>query len=162
MTGAQAVKDPRRQGGISLIEVLVSVLLLSVGILGVASLQMYALKVNSEANLQSQASLQVKDLIERVRLNPDDRAQFEVTSTSCREGSTPSGEGFAHSQLVQWCESVARTLPGGQGQVAVTNGSVDVEVTWLERRDRDDPDPDDADATERRVRYSLNARVVND
>lgn len=152
----------RQQAGISLIEVLVSVLILSVGILGVASLQMYSLKVNTEANLQSQASLQVKDLIERVRMNPEDRESFQVTSTSCREGGAPTGEGFAHQQMVDWCEAVARVLPGGQGAVVVNNDSVDVEVTWLERRDRDEAVAEDEDEQQRRVRYGLNARVVGE
>ncbi|TVP53997.1 MAG: type IV pilus modification protein PilV [Halomonadaceae bacterium] len=154
----------RSQGGISLIEVLVSVLLMSVGILGVASLQMFSLKVNSEANLQSQASLQVKDIIEQIRLNPSDRNDFAVESSGCREGSVPGGSGFAGQQLAQWCRSVAATLPGGQGSVTVNNGAVTAEVTWLERRDRDDVVTEGEDANEdtRRVRYSLNARVAND
>ena len=62
---------PRRyHQGISLIEILVSILIIAVGLLGMASLQMSSLRGNQGSYQRSQANLFAQDLIERIRANP--------------------------------------------------------------------------------------------
>lgn len=60
-----------RQTGLTLIEVLVALLVLSIGILGAAIVQLNALKQTDSAMRSSQASFVVNDLFERVRANSD-------------------------------------------------------------------------------------------
>ncbi|MDR3419098.1 MAG: type IV pilus modification protein PilV [Nevskia sp.] len=58
-----------RQSGISLIEILIAVLVLSIGLLGIAGLQTVALSANSISYQYSQAALMVESMAERMRAN---------------------------------------------------------------------------------------------
>lgn len=56
--------------GFSLLEVLVSILVLSVGLLGLGGLQLTALKGANNAHFRTVASIAATDLAERMRINP--------------------------------------------------------------------------------------------
>ena len=59
----------RRAAGFTLIEVLVSMVILAIGLLGLASLQALALKNNKDAYLFSQASLLAYEMGDRIKAN---------------------------------------------------------------------------------------------
>jgi type IV pilus assembly protein PilV len=59
----------RRSAGFSLIEVLVSILVLSFGLLGMVGLQAAALKTNRDARLQSSAIVLAREMAEMMRGN---------------------------------------------------------------------------------------------
>ena len=63
-------RRPLKQQGFSLTEVLITVLVISIGLLGLAVLQAQALKNNSQAYARTQAVLRGYDLAERIRGNP--------------------------------------------------------------------------------------------
>lgn len=60
----------RRQGGVGMIEVLVAILVLSIGVLGYAGLQLTALGNAEDAHHRTQALAIAQDLVERVAANP--------------------------------------------------------------------------------------------
>lgn len=59
-----------RQLGFSLMEVMVSVVILSIGLLGLGGLQMTSLKGSNNAHFRTIASLAATDLADRMRVNP--------------------------------------------------------------------------------------------
>ncbi|QQQ51297.1 type IV pilus modification protein PilV [Pseudomonas syringae] len=63
-----------RQTGMTLIEVLVSVLILAIGLLGAAAIQLNALKYTDSAAMSSQASFIAYDMMDRIRANVDGNA----------------------------------------------------------------------------------------
>lgn len=63
-------KMNRRQRGFSLVEVMVSVLVLSGGLLGLAFMQAQGMKFNAEAYQRTQATVLAYDIIDRLRANP--------------------------------------------------------------------------------------------
>jgi len=63
-------KGPAGQRGFTLMEVLIAVLVLAVGLLGLAALQLAGMKSNHSAYLRSQATIAVYDLLDRVRADP--------------------------------------------------------------------------------------------
>ncbi|PBP92608.1 type IV pilus modification protein PilV [Pseudomonas congelans] len=63
-----------RQTGMTLIEVLVSVLILAIGLLGAAAIQLNALKYTDSATMSSQASFIAYDMMDRIRANVDGNA----------------------------------------------------------------------------------------
>jgi type IV pilus assembly protein PilV len=67
----------RAQEGMTLIEVLVALLILSVGLLGAAALQLNALKYTDSARMTSQASFIAYDMMDRIRANA--AADYTVT-----------------------------------------------------------------------------------
>ena len=71
------------QQGVSLLEVLISVLVLSVGLLGLGKLQLFALKGSNDAHFHTVASILAADLGDRMRINPDGvaLAAYAITSS---------------------------------------------------------------------------------
>lgn len=59
-----------RQRGFSLVELLVAVLIISVGVLGVTGLQMVSLQNNRDALLRTEALQLAYNLMDRIRVNP--------------------------------------------------------------------------------------------
>lgn len=60
-----------RQAGMTLIEVMVSVLILAIGLLGAAAIQLNALRYTDSARMTSQASFVAYDMMDRIRANVD-------------------------------------------------------------------------------------------
>lgn len=127
-----------REQGFSLVEVLVALVLLSVGLLGLAGLQTRGVRDNHGAYMRTQATLCVKDLVDRMRANRpaalagDYDIAFGVVA--------PGGDSVAAQDLNQWQQSLAK-LPGpGQGRVAVDKNTcrVLVDVAWDDSRGAED------------------------
>lgn len=60
-----------RQAGMTLIEVMVSVLILAIGLLGAAAIQLNALRYTDSARMTTQASFVAYDMMDRIRANVD-------------------------------------------------------------------------------------------
>jgi len=74
------------QRGVGLLEVLIALLVLAVGVLGFAGLQMTALNKSNDANHRAAAVLIAQDVIERFELNPSKREEYLKVS-NWKEGS---------------------------------------------------------------------------
>lgn len=67
--------------GVGLIEVLIAVLVLSVGILGMISMQVTAKRNTYESTQRSIATALARDILERIRSNPGEVATYAASST---------------------------------------------------------------------------------
>lgn len=113
------------QRGFTLFEVLVSSLILSLGLVGVAGLQALSLKNNQSAYMRSQASALAYDLADRMRTNVTgansgfyDPAQADAfASCGTTAGCTP--QEAARNDLFEWAQALAVNLPMGTGFVCV-------------------------------------------
>lgn len=144
-----AQRRQNRESGFSLIEVLVAVLVLAIGLLGLAALQASAVRFNHEAQLRSQAAFLAYDIADRMRVNPDpgyNRNSFLDPRPNCDTEFTPDqGQTIAAQDLAEWDNFLACLLPGGEGRVALqliqdpddpdeqTIGDVTVRVQWIDR-----------------------------
>ena len=135
----------RRNRGLTLIEVLVTLVVISMGLLGVAALQMRTLRHNYDALMRSHASALADDIADRMRVN---RVAVRPASGSSEYDAEfgdppelPNDASQALRDVVEWKEAVAARLPSGDGEVVVTEntGLVTIRVRWGERSD----DPDD-------------------
>lgn len=80
----------RRQSGLNLIEILVAALILSVGLLSMAGLQVASLRSVQNATQKQQAAFMVHELLERMRSNRDAALAGDyLASVSCASGSPP-------------------------------------------------------------------------
>lgn len=121
-----------RQAGFTLLEVLIAVVVLAVGLLGLAKLQTTGLRQAHSSNLRTQATLLAYDITDRIRTNRqayiDAGGQYVdppvgVSSMQCAwEDSTVddcSPEEMARFDLAQWQDAIAESLPDGLGIVCL-------------------------------------------
>lgn len=122
----------RAQQGVALLEVLIAFFVLSIGLLGLAGLQMKALQFNQSAFQQSQATVAVYDMLDRMRMNRSE-ATGGSYDTSGWVNSHSSGQ-LADNDLSAWLTNVSGNLPDGEGSVDCDNNSVcTVQIRWTNR-----------------------------
>lgn len=126
----------KQQAGFTLIEVLIAMLVIAIGVLGVAALQFQALKYNHDAYLRSQINVLANDIIDKIRLNNRNVADYEgnytigSTSPACDQLKAPD----AVNDLACWRSAVNAALPpGGAANIAATGTLHEVTLSWTSR-----------------------------
>ncbi|OYW64505.1 MAG: type IV pilus modification protein PilV [Hydrogenophilales bacterium 12-64-13] len=118
------------QRGATLLEVLISIVVLAVGLLGYAGLQTVSLKNNLSAYHRSQATMLAYDVIDRIRADEPNAETYVLAF-----GDTPAGD------LGQWLNLVKDALPGADAQIAFPDPlgtepfTVQVTIRWEDERD---------------------------
>lgn len=116
----------------SLLEVLVTIVILAIGLLGIAGLQANSIRNNQSAYLRSQATLLAYDVIDRMRANV---TLARAGSYSVALGAPGAGGGIAGIDITEWKASLSQTLPSGDGSVVVdANNNATVVVRWVDER----------------------------
>jgi type IV pilus assembly protein PilV len=140
--------------GFSLVEVLVALVVMSVGMLGIASLYVVSIQSGKSAVSRMQAVSLAADLADRIRVNAQAGATYNTSAANstadkgsdkgCIGGSADcSGEDMALTDLSQWSAALQTALPGGTiGAVTYPRGTVEltvgtpntyvITVSWLE------------------------------
>lgn len=129
---------PNRSGGFTLLEVLVSLLILSVGLLGIAGLQLTGLRNNQSAYVRSQATILAYDILDRMRANRAEAQTGGYNITIQGTGDLPSTSGSptqAATDLHRWGADLLALLPAAQTSVNVAaNNTVTVSIVWDDSR----------------------------
>lgn len=73
----------QRESGSSMIEVLVTLLVFTIGMLGLAALQLNSLQGTSDSAQRSQTTWLLQDIAERIRANPEGTAAAYATAANC-------------------------------------------------------------------------------
>ena len=132
MTPRHRNKNADRTSGFTLLEVLIAMLVLSIGLLGLASLQANALKHNHSAYLRSQAVNYAYDIVERMRAN---HSSAVAGNYSIAMGDdAPTGSSIPETDIAQWLGLIAGNLPVGDGSTALNGRVVTVTVQWDDTR----------------------------
>lgn len=122
------------QQGVSLIEVMVAVLMLSVGVLGAASLQLNALRFNLSAGYTTHASFIAYDMLERMRANSAELALYTTAKIGGDCDSSSSNSSIRARDISDFTTAVTCYLPEGQASIQVTDNLAIVSISWSERR----------------------------
>jgi len=103
----------KRQCGFTLLEVLIALLILSIGLLGLAALQTTGLRSNQMASMRTLATEAAYDITDRMRANPTGVAagEYVIGLTQNPGDSGTSATGTALTDLTEWRDNVHR-LPG--------------------------------------------------
>jgi type IV pilus assembly protein PilV len=155
----------KTHSGFTLIEVLISMLILAVGLLGLAALQTSTLRSNLAAYNHGQATQLLYDISDRMRANncepnftctsaanayittdSNTYAQGHTFNTNCTTVTTAANAictptVLANNDLIEWNTAIATTLPMGKGSVtspdnpATANSIFTLAVTWDDDRD---------------------------
>lgn len=127
--------------GFTLLEVLIAVLVLSIGLIGLAGMQMLGVKNNNSAAMRTQSVFLAQDISDRMRANIANASSYVLTGTPacagvCNITTGCSGAQLAAYDICQWRTEVA-TLPGGVGhitQVDAANNIYRIRVMWDDER----------------------------
>ena len=138
---------PQRSGqhGFTLLEVLVAMVVLSVGLLGLSGLQTSSLRNNHNAFLRSQATIVASDILDRMRANRGSAiaGNYDINYTTAASSVSCSGTCselvVAQMDVAEWRTYVER-LPGGEGEISVNaDGIAEVKVCWSDTRENSLP-----------------------
>ncbi len=145
------------QRGSSLIEVLVSMIVLAIGILGISAMQTSSLKSNQSSYQRTQAVFHSQDLVERMRSNQAgvragnyDAPEPALTAACLTSAGCSPAELAAHD-VAEWEASITAGLPFGAATVCIDatpdDGTVDdaacdgdgelytIKIWWDDMRD---------------------------
>ncbi|WP_455374919.1 type IV pilus modification protein PilV [Kaarinaea lacus] len=142
---------PIQQKGFSIIEVLISVLVISIGLLGMAGLQTTGIQQSHNSYLKTQASMLAYDMADRMRSNLQGVAAGHYNSINngtldlitsepvCADTNACTAEEIASIDIYQWTSadttgSISAALPSGHGMVSNNGGVFTISVLWDENR----------------------------
>lgn len=123
-------RSPASEAGFSMIEVAVALLVLAVGLLGIAGLQTSGMKATLKSQQRTVAMNQVQDLADRIRANLSGLRAKEyikaiagaAPSPDCvSSANTCTAAELAASDLYNWQTASSTLLPAGEGGVTCTD-----------------------------------------
>jgi type IV pilus assembly protein PilV len=137
----------KHAAGFTIVEVLVSLVVLSIGLLGIAKLVLFSAHANDSAYLRSQATELAYEILDSMRANPTAAAAGNYNTTlaaaasnpgfSCAAAACANAANVALYDVYQWklrlAASSGGALPSGQGSVALSAtvpATVTIVVQW--------------------------------
>lgn len=140
--------------GFSMVEVLVALLVLSIGLLGLAGLQASGLRYSGNSALRTQALILTQDIIERMHANTTgvSAENYEIASVAaftslatapnpnCATGACTSAE-LASYDLIKWKQVIVQQLPAATATIDVVPSAppgiiytTTITINWTERQ----------------------------
>ena len=116
------LKTRRQQRGVTLIESLIAAVVMSIGMLGIAALQLTAVSQNSSALNHSQAAWLASNMSDRIRANLpvfDTYAGIDTSNSYSQDCETTActAAQMMTADASDW-KTLVETLPGGLGRIS--------------------------------------------
>ena len=136
----KALAPRRPAGGFTLIEVLIALIIMSVGMLGIASLYVQSMQAGRTSLFRHNAVTLAGDVADRIRANRTAGVVYEDPNgadNNCIAGGTNcSAPQMAMHDILIWKQQARDTLPNGDVVIvfnnAVTPPTYTIQVTWDE------------------------------
>lgn len=132
--------------GFTLLEVLVALVVLAIGLIGIAMMQTMALTANQGGYLRTQAVMQVYDMVERMRANAQGVGEGLYNDIPATVPSDPgtcdpcTPEQLKELDHYQWAKHNSVLLPEGKGKVFSPDGvNFEITIEWMDRSNPGDP-----------------------
>jgi type IV pilus assembly protein PilV len=110
----------RAQAGVTLIEVLVTLVVVAIGLLGIAGMQVASIKLGFVAESRSNGVLFVNNMFDKMRANSANIANYAIAFGA----TAPTGTSQAEKDVAAAKSEIAAALPDGDIDIAVTQGVV--------------------------------------
>lgn len=133
------MKTRHVQSGFTMVEVLVALVVLAIGLLGIAALYLNSLQSGRTAIFRTEAVNLAADLADRIRMNRTAQVAYgtlyadtENVVAACETTGGCSDADLASTDLAEWKADIAARLPEGEGEVTVTPPiAVDEPATYV-------------------------------
>ncbi len=129
----------KRNGGFTLVEVLIALIILSVGMLGIAGLYVHSMQAGRTSMFRHHAVTLAGDVGDRIRANPRAGDVYELAAganNNCVDGGVDcTPEQMAANDKFLWDQQAADTLPNGTVTVvydATMPPTYEITVQWTE------------------------------
>lgn len=130
----------RRQTGFSLVEVLIALVIMSVGMLGIAGLYVQSMQAGRTATFRHHAVTLAGDVADRIRANPTATDAYALpggADNACVGlGTDCSAPDMAEHDVWLWTQQAQESLPNGTVTVvfdgAPTPPTYEIRVAWIE------------------------------
>ena len=126
--------------GFNLVEVLIALIIMSVGMLGIAGLYVHSMQAGRTSLFRHHAVTLAGDVADRIRANPRALAAYAAggADNNCVDGGincTPAQ--MAGNDILLWQQQAVDTLPSGQVAVIFTDNTpaphtYAITVSWTE------------------------------
>ncbi len=144
-----APATPRTHRGFTLIEALVALVVLSIGLLGVAALQLASLQANHGASQRTQATFLAQDIVDRMRANRDAAVAGDY-DTDFGDAAPTSPANVAQADISIWKARLLATLPSSSDGAASSmpdgeivsdpaSNTIAIRIRWDDSRGLDAP-----------------------
>jgi type IV pilus assembly protein PilV len=122
------------QQGVTLVESMIALLVISIGLLGIASLQITAMSQNNSSLNHSKAVWYAYNMSDRIRANLSEFNNYNGIDTSNSYSQDCMSSACTNAQMLtadaaDWSTMIAN-LPGGRGIIANTADGLQVSVMW--------------------------------
>lgn len=121
-----------KEKGVGLIEVLIAMLVFGTALVTLSGLQNRSLQFNQSAYLRSQASMLAYDIIDRIRINRLDSANYKVDFGEAIP-TVNDDSSFRDRDLHAWRSAVNASLPNGDAKITCPSFECTVEIRWTEQ-----------------------------
>lgn len=129
----------RKVGGFTLVEVLIALVIMSVGMLGIAGLYVHSMQAGRTSVFRHHAVTLAGDIADRIRANSRAAASYGLagTNNNCVNGGVDcTRDEMAANDIFLWDQQAADTLPTGTVAVVFNNGvlppTYQITVSWIE------------------------------
>ena len=129
----------KRVGGFTLVEVLIALVIMSVGMLGIAGLYVHTMQAGRTSILRHHAVTLAGDIADRIRANPRAGAAYGLAGANndCVDGGVNcTSAQMAANDIFLWGQQASGALPNGTVTVVVDNTVVpptyQITVAWTE------------------------------
>lgn len=132
-------RSPGQMRGFTLIEVLIALIIMSVGMLGIAGLYVHSMQAGRTSLLRHNAVTLAGDIADRIRANPRAGPAYALAgaNNNCVNGGvncTPAQ--MAAHDIFLWDQQALDTLPNGAVNIVFNNAVVpptyQITITWTE------------------------------
>lgn len=132
---SRPLSNPARQRGVGLLEVMIAILVMAIGLLGIAALQATALKNAQSAMERSQAVVQTYAILDAMRANPGIAkagGYNYALSTTC---GVPGNGSLENSDVTAWLQAIQKSLGADAcGGITCAGATCTVQVRWDDSR----------------------------
>jgi type IV pilus assembly protein PilV len=127
--------------GFTLLEALIALLVLSIGLLGLAGLQLSSARLGHEAHMRSITTLAASEIIERIRMRTykvkvKDRPLIISQYVGLNPGDCDPSLSSVVNDFNCWHENIENELPEGEGRIIDdddSDGIFEVQISWYDR-----------------------------